>query len=186
MIQRCGTCGQTGHKKTTCPTACPIPGHRWCGHCKSWKPEQDFSTANKLKGTRLRFCSPCMRPYRRAWYARHKKEQIARTTVTRQSRVAANREWIRQLKSVPCKDCGGNFHWVAMDFDHLGDKEFDVGCMVGLGYGRKKILAEIAKCEVVCSNCHRLRTWTRMTPVERERLNALISEGVTRYKKSLA
>jgi hypothetical protein len=48
-----------------------------------------------------------------------------------------------------------------MDFDHVGeDKLMNIAKMAGLSWAR--IEAEIAKCEVVCSNCHRIRTWQRL------------------------
>ena len=59
-------------------------------------------------------------------------------------------------------DCGGSFHFRAMHWDHIGnDKEENVSVMVLRGLGRKKILAEIAKCELVCANCHAVRTYKR-------------------------
>lgn len=70
------------------------------------------------------------------------------------------RQIIRDAKSVPCTDCGVQYPHYVMDFDHLGDKEYNVGSMVGLG-SKTKLLAEIEKCEVVCSNCHRERTYSR-------------------------
>jgi hypothetical protein len=48
-----------------------------------------------------------------------------------------------------------------MDFDHLKDKEMNLSDMIRRGFGKKKILAEVAKCELVCANCHRLRTFKR-------------------------
>jgi hypothetical protein len=50
-----------------------------------------------------------------------------------------------------------------MDFDHRpGEtKSFDVATGAGQGYGEKRMLAEIAKCELVCANCHRVRTFLR-------------------------
>lgn len=48
-----------------------------------------------------------------------------------------------------------------MDFDHIdGDKVDNVGHMRYTA-GGNKILEEIAKCEVVCANCHRQRTYAR-------------------------
>jgi hypothetical protein len=44
-----------------------------------------------------------------------------------------------------------------MDLDHLGDKEFNLS--EAAGYGLRRVVAEIAKCEPVCSNCHRERTY---------------------------
>jgi hypothetical protein len=49
-----------------------------------------------------------------------------------------------------------------MDFDHArGEKVINVGLMVGWGYTVAEILSEIAKCDVVCANCHRKRTYER-------------------------
>jgi hypothetical protein len=47
-----------------------------------------------------------------------------------------------------------------MDFDHLDGKEFTISSS-GADYSHAKLVAEIAKCEVVCSNCHRQRTHER-------------------------
>jgi|SRR5882757_216449 len=69
--------------------------------------------------------------------------------------------YVRGLKSNPCTDCGGLFHPVAMDFDHLGDKERNIADMVRDGSLIANIDKEVAKCELVCSNCHRLRTAKR-------------------------
>lgn len=66
------------------------------------------------------------------------------------------------MKDQPCADCGGRFHPVAMHFDHRPGtvKEFDVGWAVR-GYSRRRILAEIEKCDLVCANCHAVRTYKR-------------------------
>lgn len=60
-----------------------------------------------------------------------------------------------------CVDCGYNAHPAALDFDHLPgtEKLYRVCTMAGMS--RKLIDAEIAKCEVVCANCHRIRTAER-------------------------
>lgn len=72
----------------------------------------------------------------------------------------ANLSYIQQLKSnTPCADCGRTFPAVCMDFDHLGDKKFSVAN--GIVYSRPRLQAEIDKCEIVCANCHRIRTQNR-------------------------
>lgn len=64
--------------------------------------------------------------------------------------------------SNPCTDCSIYYPQECMDFDHTGgDKENNVGTMVAHGHNRDKIMAEIAKCELVCANCHRTRTRKR-------------------------
>lgn len=70
-------------------------------------------------------------------------------------------EKVRQYKEgKPCTDCGRTYHFSAMDFDHVkGDKKYSIARM---GSSRwEVVLAEIEKCELVCANCHRVRTWKR-------------------------
>lgn len=70
------------------------------------------------------------------------------------------RTFIDELKSKPCTDCGGTFDPVCMDFDHIGtDKRYNVAKMLSASV--QQVLDEIAKCELVCANCHRLRTKNR-------------------------
>lgn len=82
-----------------------------------------------------------------------------RGRATQAAYVARMRAIIEERKAVPCADCGGRFDTVCMDFDHRpGEvKRFSIGD--GKSYGEKVLLAEIAKCDVVCANCHRLRTF---------------------------
>jgi hypothetical protein len=73
---------------------------------------------------------------------------------------AAFTAFIREAKGHPCTDCGGQFPPCAMDFDHVrGKKLFILGR--GAGKGLPAVIAEIAKCDLVCSNCHRIRTALR-------------------------
>jgi|SRR3990172_334668 len=77
------------------------------------------------------------------------------------------RDLIRNLKAKPCVDCGGLFHFSAMDFDHVfGEKLFGIGTSGARTL--KSILAEIEKCDLVCSNCHRVRTWKRKTGISND------------------
>lgn len=75
------------------------------------------------------------------------------------------RSVVNSAKSKPCADCNQTFPAVCMDFDHLGNKEDCIGTMVSHGRPLLVILEEINKCEVVCSNCHRLRTARRQGKV---------------------
>ena len=77
--------------------------------------------------------------------------------------MTRNNEWKRRLGEIKlaagCKDCGYREHAVALDFDHVfGPKEIRIGSTRS---SWDKILLEIAKCEVVCANCHRVRTARR-------------------------
>jgi hypothetical protein len=65
-------------------------------------------------------------------------------------------------RGIPCKDCGATFPPYVMHWDHLpGHMKLDeVGSMVG-SRRRDVILAELEKCELVCANCHVMRTVMR-------------------------
>ena len=102
------------------------------------------------------------REYQRIWYARNKQLQIARVHVSRAKRRDRLGQWINTFKARPCADCGGEFPPYLMDFDHVnGDKLDDICGMRTRTVSREAIAAEIAKCEVVCANCHRARTHAR-------------------------
>jgi len=60
-----------------------------------------------------------------------------------------------------CADCGES-NPIVLDFDHLKDKKYNVSRMIHDGFSWKAIKKEIEKCEVVCANCHRIRTHNRL------------------------
>ena len=80
----------------------------------------------------------------------------------KRSRWRADSALLAQLRDAPCADCGGRFPFYVMQFDHRdgSSKRGLVTRMIGRA-GRDRILAEAAKCDVVCGNCHRMRTYTR-------------------------
>jgi hypothetical protein len=73
-----------------------------------------------------------------------------------------NRAYIKEIKIASgCVDCGESNH-VVLDFDHVkGDKLKNVSGMVHQSYSIKTIQKEIDKCEIRCSNCHRIVTHNR-------------------------
>lgn len=78
----------------------------------------------------------------------------------RLARTAKHTEFLRAYKvERGCADCGWNGHHAGLEFDHLSDKTANISCM--RNYSMKRILEEVAKCEVVCGTCHNLRTFKR-------------------------
>jgi hypothetical protein len=72
-------------------------------------------------------------------------------------RKVALREWFQEFKAtLKCGRCEEN-HPACLDFHHKdpAEKEFALYQALQRGLGKKKILAEIEKCEILCSNCHR-------------------------------
>jgi hypothetical protein len=97
------------------------------------------------------------RPYNVAYYARNREAEIARVTERQQATLA----WLRELRKVPCMDCGGTFPPYVMEFDHRdpATKLFALTSSRAMLKPRDQLLAEIAKCDIVCSNCHQARTY---------------------------
>jgi L-lysine 2,3-aminomutase len=99
------------------------------------------------------------RTYSRVHYLRHKAERMAdskRQKKTLKDVISAYKE------SKPCKDCADFFPACAMDFDHItSDKVDNIATLVSR-YAKKALWKEIVKCELVCANCHRIRTQKRL------------------------
>lgn len=102
--------------------------------------------------------------YQKEHYLRNKELYKKRASISRELLRKRNSEYVQDIKqSNPCLDCGGYFHYSQMDFDHIGsNKSNTISRMSNSSTSLKKIKEEIDKCELVCSNCHRLRTWNRL------------------------
>lgn len=70
--------------------------------------------------------------------------------------------YLKQKTGKPCTDCGGTFHPVAMEWDHLDRdrKRANVSRLVSHG-SLRALQEEMSKCELVCANCHAVRTFER-------------------------
>lgn len=71
------------------------------------------------------------------------------------------RDLLSRLKDRPCADCGGRFPTVCMDFDHRPGTEKKFSVSGASSRKHEAIMDEVAKCDVVCANCHRIRTAAR-------------------------
>ncbi len=80
----------------------------------------------------------------------------------RRKRAREQAELLDKLREAPCSDCGERFASYVMQFDHRDPttKTYLVSQMIGRT-STARILAEVAKCDIVCANCHRQRTYVR-------------------------
>ena len=93
---------------------------------------------------------------------RHPERVLSSTTLANRRKVAELREFFRNLKNRPCCDCDGNFPYCVMEFDHTrGKKLFSIGAQTAARYAFRIVLEEVEKCDIVCANCHRIRTCKR-------------------------
>jgi hypothetical protein len=106
--------------------------------------------------------------YAHRHYEANRDAYLARaTTANKKQRIRA-RNLVREAKGVPCTDCGVRYPTYVMQFDHVrGVKLFDIGARAGQGtISLVKLRTEIAKCEVVCANCHAERTYQRQQALD--------------------
>lgn len=123
-----------------------------CLKCNVEKPIVAFAKNSSRKSGRQFYCRVCHSIKTKNHYQNNKPYYVDKSK--------SRRELVNQLKSNPCTDCGQMFPACAMDFDHVyGEKEFNISQKLGVSV--EHLLKEVAKCELVCSNCHRIRTSSR-------------------------
>jgi hypothetical protein len=97
------------------------------------------------------------------YYRRNIERERTKHRERRQAAQLANhKRMLSHLSQCACADCGVT-NPIVLEFHHgLGvqDKQFEVSRMVTQGYTWPRIEREIAKCIVLCANCHRIRTAT--------------------------
>jgi len=122
---------------------------RTCTECQIAKPLTEYYVNKGCIGGRNPRCKKCVRD---------------RHAGGRAERAKRDRAYFQQVKlDRGCTDCGYASHPAALEFDHLPGfmKRYRIATMAGMR--RSLIDEEIAKCEVVCANCHRVRTAARLT-----------------------
>ena len=124
---------------------------RRCGRCRLQLPPECF---NRLGTGRQWWCRSCFAAYFRARGDLHRRQsntaKIARTQLLRE-------HVLDHLRRAPC----GERDPIVLEFDHVGEKSASIAELLSDGASMKAVDAEIARCEVVCANCHRRRTAIR-------------------------
>ncbi len=164
-----------------------------CSKCAEPKDETAFALE---AGRRRADCKECRKAYLRGYYANNvsyfetyrktnaaviSNKSVACAQRSRHERYAA----IQALKSNPCIACGESFPWHVMDFDHRdpSTKVDQVSTMVKTYVPWSRVLDEIAKCDLLCACCHRLKTYGGSN-VYRTRLYVYNYKLITRLKEA--
>ncbi len=95
--------------------------------------------------------------YLKKWNAAFYKKNAASVYARVKARRAAMRGWLDEYKSErACSKCGED-HPACLDFHHKDSKtkDFNVGNVRAWGWGKERMILEIKKCVILCSNCHR-------------------------------
>jgi hypothetical protein len=130
-----------------------------CGKCGQNKDLNGFHRSTC--GGHQAWCKQCRRRYDADYHHRNRHRLLAQ----KRALHARYRSWYLSLKEGrPCADCGGVFPPVAMQWDHLpGQPKTDDLANLIRRHNKRRVLAEIEKCELVCANCHAVRTLGRHT-----------------------
>lgn len=73
------------------------------------------------------------------------------------------RDYVRKEKeSNPCMDCGINYPYYIMEYDHTESNKIKTVSWLASSGTIDQVIQEINKCDLICSNCHKARTWNRM------------------------
>jgi hypothetical protein len=133
---------------------------RRCGRCAEVKPLSEFNWRRKGREQRDNLCRACRADYKREHYLANRQRYVDQARARKQALAPERTTYlIEYFRTHPCVDCGEP-DAIVLEFDHLRDKSFEVA--QALPYRSwQSILDEIAKCEVVCANCHRRRTAAR-------------------------
>ena len=107
-------------------------------------------------------CRECTNAMNRAFYHKNMEEQRKRQRDTRAKLEPIKRSYVVQyLSTHPCVDCG-EANPVLLEFDHQPGaktaKRYEISNIVHRGYSLQTLINEIAKCDVRCVRCHRLKT----------------------------
>jgi len=130
-----------------------------CSTCRETKPLEDFNRYKASPDGRDRRCRACAK----AWYAANRKTHVQKVRQRNLKHRAELYKFLAEyLRENPCIDCGETDIRV-LEFDHRpGEQKLKmISALVAEPASLPKLLREIAKCDVVCANCHRRRTSTR-------------------------
>ena len=131
-----------------------------CSMCGKHKQLGEFAWRRIKLNQRDTYCRPCRAEYKQEHYRANKQRYIAQARQRKKALVEERTQYlVAFLREHPCVDFGEGDP-IVLEFDHLRDKKFSISAGIQ-GRRWQDVLDEIAKCQVVCANCHRRRTAKR-------------------------
>ena len=137
-----------------------------CLNCQKDLPVEWFKEKGNNTEVYLPNCLPCSARYQTQWHRLHEDARKAARQERRISQSQENREYILSLKEKSvCTDCRRKWPSYVLDFDHIGEGKTEIISRMTKRRNLEAVIKEIAKCELVCANCHRYRTQTRILTI---------------------
>lgn len=132
---------------------------KFCGKCNKTKPTEQFSRNRSRYDGLQSQCKECKKNLDAKYYKSNPKA----FRKSKKRGVAKKKKYVQSiLERSACADCG-NDDIVVLEFDHVTEDKFKgVMQLVNEGYSMQRLKDEIEKCEVVCANCHKRRTYKRL------------------------
>ena len=138
-----------------------------CTKCLNIKDESEYFLKSKASGRLHAQCKDCYKQYRKTFSAAHyakygdtyrERARLRRAKLKRNNQI----ELIKYMHDKACAVCSESDIRV-LEFDHLNpaEKSFNIARAINDGKPWNVILAEIEKCQILCSNCHKKRTATQ-------------------------
>ena len=110
-----------------------VDGKKCCSKCKEWKTLKEFSSKGEYQNG---YCRACLYAYQAERWRSRKKKAI-------------------ELMGGKCGRCGYCRNYSALEFHHLDPSQKDFDFNVGRRRSWDKLVVELKKCVLLCSNCHR-------------------------------
>lgn len=129
-----------------------------CTKCQEEKSLDSFRNYKRSKDGKVNWCKPCFKQHEKDHY-KSNPERRKKTRERQTSYTAVNRQFVYDyLAQHPCEICAEP-DIIVLEFDHLPEfkKKINVSDAISR-YGPEMLKEEIAKCRVLCANCHRRHT----------------------------
>lgn len=110
-----------------------VDGKKCCTKCREWKTLEEFCSKGKYTHG---YCRPCLYEYQATRWQNRKKEAV-------------------KLMGGKCNNCGYCRNYSALEFHHLDPSQKDFDFNKGRRRSWDKLVVELKKCVLLCSNCHR-------------------------------
>lgn len=124
-----------------------------CSTCKVEKPTSAFYKKARNADGLERYCKECHKERNKTHYLKNRHKYTENAIKYRRDYIG----WMISVKeSMKCVQCSED-HPATLDFHHTNPstKEFTIAQAVTDKIPKSKVIEEISKCIVLCSNCHR-------------------------------
>lgn len=127
---------------------------KFCNKCKISKPFSEFSRRGKGYQS---WCKLCNSTHHKDRWKKDPSRRDKLKQWTEANKLRTQEFVFSYLQENPCYKCGET-NPLVLQFDHIQNKEFEIGLVVTQGYSIDRIKVEIEKCQVLCANCHSIKT----------------------------